>query len=290
MTDTADTRDSLGRPGGPAGSRRHPRQHDRRVPTRRPVHHGRRPGRDEQHPGAGAAARRAAPPRPCGRAEHRGAAVRLPRLTAGRLRPRGGAHAAPAPGPAVGPPPRGQRGARRLRGDGLAAGRLPPGRPLRRRPRHLVRQGPRPGPRHRRDPSRRVRRHDPARRRGRAGRRRPRRQVEHHAQQQRRRPGRPPHADPLPGHPGGVPGARPARRRDQPCLRALGGHEDRHPRRRRGGNGRPARPHRRPGHAGGLGRRRAAPVRGVPGLRADDRGGEGVPHPPARTWPTATAS
>ena len=121
-------------------------------------------------------------------------------------------------------------------GEPRAAGRR---RHLRRRHRHLVRQGTRPGPGHRRAAARQPDRHDPLRRRGGAGRRRPGRQVLHRAVRVRACPGRPGHADLLPGRPGRGPPARPARGRavagQRPVVGDQGGHRRRRQRVHRGG-------------------------------------------------------
>ena len=77
-------------------------------------------------------------------------------------------------------PARCQRGAGRHRGVGLAAARVRRRQQaLRRRVRHLVRQGPGRGPLRRRAEARQPRRHRAARRRDRGGRRRPRLQEQH---------------------------------------------------------------------------------------------------------------
>ena len=70
-----------------------------------------------------------------------------------------------------------QRGARRDLRLGQPARRPAAGPALRRRARHVVRQGPRPRPRGRRDPPRQLRRRRAHRRRARARRRRPELQV-----------------------------------------------------------------------------------------------------------------
>jgi hypothetical protein len=99
---------------------------------------------------------------------------------------------------------------------------------VRRRVRHLVRQGPGRGPLQRRLQARQHGRHQPARRRDRGGRRRPRGQEQH-----RRAPERP-HlqglraAGVLPEQRAGHPGHGPARLRDEPLCRRVDEHED-HP-------------------------------------------------------------
>ena len=101
--------------------------------------------------------------------EHRRLHQRLPRLAAGRLRP-GAVGGQEAPGGAAHRvPARRQRGTRRHRGVGHAAARpLPAEQEVRRRVRHLVRQGPGRGPLLRRVQARQHGRHREARRRDRA--------------------------------------------------------------------------------------------------------------------------
>ena len=77
-------------------------------------------------------------------------------------------------------PGRHQRGARRDRGVGHAAGRAARRRQIRRRVRHVVRQGPRRRPLRRRVPPRQFRRHLEAWRRAGADGRRPHRGILHH--------------------------------------------------------------------------------------------------------------
>ena len=167
--------------------------------------------------------------------------LRVRGVPAGRLRP--GTRPAEAvarrerrhlrPGP--------ERGGGRHRGPGQPARLHPPRRRPRRGDRHLVRQGPRPGPGHRRAAAREPDGRTPQGRGAGPGRRRPRRQVLDPAVRVGLRPGRPEH--PVP-----VPGGQPGRARSRPPRdRAVAGHgavdraEDRHRGRGRIVNGRPGR-------------------------------------------------
>ena len=161
------------------------------------------------------------------RAEHRRLRQRLPRLAAGRLRPVAVA-GEEAPGRAEHRvPARRQRGTRGDRGVGHAAARpVPAEQEVRRRVRHLVRQGPGRGPLLRRVQARQHGRHREARRRDRAGRRRPCREEQH-----RRAPERP-HlqglraAGVLPEQRAGHPRHGSARVRAEPLRGRVVGHED----------------------------------------------------------------
>ena len=165
--------------------------------------------------------------------EHRRLRVRLSGLAgrhaAGGAQPGGADRARPARRRA----PRRQRGARRHGRDGQPARRLTPGADVRRRARHLVRQGARPRPGQRRHPPRRLRRHRPPRRRGRRRRRRPRREVVDAAQLERRHDGRPAHADHLPRRRAGGARPRPPLRRPVAGERRVGRLQARHRGRRR---------------------------------------------------------
>ncbi len=106
----------------------------------------------------------------------------------------------------------------------------------RRRDRRLVRQEPRPGPRGRRAAPRELRRHPPARRCARAGRRRSVVQVLHLALGGRGDAGGAAHADVLPGHAAGGPGPRAARGRVLARVGAVERDEGRHQHRRQRGD------------------------------------------------------
>ena len=120
------------------------------------------PGLPDRRAGAGAPAADAAPARPCRRAQHRRLHLRLSRLAAraattrrcGRRKSILDANQHPLPA-------RRQRGPGGDRGLGHAAGPPVPGRQVRRRVRHLVRQGPGRRPLRRRVQARQLR---PARR------------------------------------------------------------------------------------------------------------------------------
>ncbi len=101
-------------------------------------------------------------------------------------------------------------------------------RALRRRDRHLVRQGPGPRSRRRRAAPRQRRRCRPGGRRARARRRRPGREVVDPAERVRVAARRPPHPRALPGRRSG--GARPRAARPGPVarVRPVGRAEDRH--------------------------------------------------------------
>ena len=187
--------------------------------------------------------------------EHRGLHLGLPRLAARRRRPDhvGREEAPRAPPRRV--PARRQRGPRRDRGVGHAAGRHVPGREVRRRVRHVVRQGPGRRSLRRRVQARQRRRHLPARRRARARRRRPRGQVLDPAAPVRA------HLQGLhdpgaqPGQRAGVPRPRAARLRHEPLRRLLGRVQVRH---RRGRVGRLGRSRSRAGEDPAADRLRAA--------------------------------
>ena len=161
------------------------------------------------------------------RPQHRRLRQRLPRLAARRLRP-GAVAGEEAPRGAEHRVPAGrQRGARRDRGVGLAAARpLPAVEEVRRRVRHLVRQGPGRRPLLRRLQARQHGRHLEARRRDRDRRRRP-----HREELDRGAPERP-HlqglraAGVLPVERAGHPRHGPACVRDEPLRRRLVEHED----------------------------------------------------------------
>ena len=116
------------------------------------------PGLSDRHPGAGAPADDAAPARRGRRAQHRLLHLRLSRLAAGRVRP-GAVGRAPLYREEPHPLPAGdQRGARRDRGLGQPAARPLPRRQIRRRLRHVVRQGAGRRPQRRRVQARQLRR------------------------------------------------------------------------------------------------------------------------------------
>ena len=181
----------------------------------------------ERRAGAGAPADAATPARCACRPEHRRLHQRLPRLAPGRLRP-GAVGREETPGRAAHRVPAGrERRTRRHRGVGHADARpVPAKQEVRRRVRHLVRQGPGRGPLLRRLQARQHGRHQQARRRDRHRRRRPRGQEQH-----RRAPERP-HlqglrtAGVLPFGRAGHPGHGAARLCDEPLLRRVERHED----------------------------------------------------------------
>ena len=109
---------------------------------------------------------------------------------------------------------------------------------IRRRARHVVRQGAGRGSQRRRIQARQLRGHREERRRPRPRRRRSRLEVLDAAEPLRGRPLGRPDPDDLPGQRAGDPGHGPARLHALAHLRALGGDEDRHQCRRRGGHGR----------------------------------------------------
>jgi hypothetical protein len=162
------------------------------------------------------------------RPEHRRLHQRLPRQPAGRLRP-GAVAGQEAPGrPATSSSsPASTRSWRPPRcGARSSSTCTPQTAEVRRRVRHLVRQGPGRGPLLRRLQARQHGRHREARRRDRDRRRRPRRQEQHRGAPER------PHlqglrpAGVLPGQRAGDPRPGPARLRDEPLLRRVVGHED----------------------------------------------------------------
>ena len=138
---------------------------------------GHGPRLPHRHAGAGPPADAAARARPARRPQHRGLRLRLPRLAARRPRPGAVAREEAPREPPHQVPARRQRGPRRHRDLGHAAGQPLPGREVRRRLRHVVRQGPGRRPLRRRLQARQRRRHLAARRRAGARRRRPRREV-----------------------------------------------------------------------------------------------------------------
>jgi hypothetical protein len=195
----------------------------------RQIHPGRRPRLHERRAGPGAPAHAAAPARCRGGAEHRRFHQRLPRQPAGHLRP-GAVGRQEAPGREPHRlPARRERGAGRHRRVGHAAARpVPRKEEIRRRVRHLVRQGPGRGPLLGRVQARQHGRHGQARRRDRHRRRRPHQQEQHG-----RAPERPHlqglrHAGVLPEQRAGHPRHGPARLRHEPFLGRVVGHED-HP-------------------------------------------------------------
>ena len=131
---------------------------------------------------------------------------------------------------------RAQRGPRRHRRLREPDGRLVPAAPLRRRPRHVVRQGPRGGPHRGRLQARELRGGGAERRRARPVRRRPHLQVVDLAEPLRGRALRRLHADDLSRQRAGDPRPRTPRLHAFPALRALGGRQDRHQRGRRDGD------------------------------------------------------
>ena len=156
------------------------------------------------------------------RAEHRRLRLRLSRLAARRPRPESLARQEVARGRQHRLPARPQRGTRRDRRLGLAAGRDARRGQVRRRLRPLVRQGPGRRPLRRRVPPRQHGRHLEARRRAGADGRRPHGGILH-----RRAPVRIPlrrrdDPDPEPGRRAGDPRLRPLRLRHVPLLRHLG--------------------------------------------------------------------
>ena len=193
----------------------------RRNPGRQ-VRARQRPRLPDRHAGAGAPADDAAPARPRRRAQHRRLHLRLSRLAARRLRPGAVAGQALHQEQPHRVPARRQRGPGRDRPVGHPADPSLSRRPLRRRVRHVVRQGARRRPLGRRAEARQLRRHLAARRRAGAGRRRPHGQVvdrrapERACLHRRRHPGHPCRLGP------GVSRLRPARLRPVALLGPVG--------------------------------------------------------------------
>ena len=119
-------------------------------------------------------------------------------------------------------PGRHQRGPRRHRAVGLAAGRAARRGQVRRRVRHLVRQGAGRRPHRRRVPPRQFRRHLETRRRAGADGRRPHRRILDHRAPVRISLRRRDDPDPEPGRRAGDPRLRPLRLGDVALLRHLG--------------------------------------------------------------------
>ena len=162
-----------------------------------------------------------------GRAQHRLLHFRLSRLAARRARP-GAVERAPLSRAQPHQVPAGdQRGAGGDRGVGQPAGRPVPRRQIRRRLRHVVRQGAGRRPQRRRAEARQLRRHRAAWRGAGAGRRRPHLQILDPAAPVRIRLYR--RADPgaEPGRGPGDPRSRPLRLGDVALFRLLGGVQDR---------------------------------------------------------------
>ena len=265
-------------------------RHSARLLARRQVHAGRGARLPERDPGARAAPPRPAPRRRAPRPPHGHLHLGLPRVAPGWPRP--DARAQPeAPGRA----PRGlllraQRGPRRHRRLREPDGRLVPAAPLRRRARHVVRQGPRGGPHRRRVQARELRRGGAERRRARPVRRRPHLQVVDLAEPLRGRALRRLHADDLSRQRAGDPRPRTPRLHAVPALRALGGRQDRHQRGRRDGDRRGlARTHPadRP-HPGARRQTLAAPDQREPDPALRARDGAHPPRTRGSRWPGAT--
>ncbi len=190
--------------------------------ARRQVRARLRPRLPDRRPGARPPPDPAAPARHAGGAQHRRLRLRLSRLAARRPRP-GAVEGAEVPrSRAHQVPARPERGPRRHRDLGLAAGQPVQGRERRRRVRDVVRQGPRRRPLRRRVQARELRRHVEARRRAGARRRRPRGEIVDAAA--------PVRSPVLGGDDAGAvsvvgagdPRSRPARLGDEPLLRLLG--------------------------------------------------------------------
>ena len=212
-----------------------------RCEAHRQVPAARRPRLHVGQPGAGAPADPAAAARRGGGPEHRGLRVGLSRLAARPLRHGNVAGAGVArrkPHPLS---RRRERGSRGHRAVGQPVRRQLSGCEVRRRVRHLVRQGPGRRPLRRRPAAREQRGHQPVGRRARDRRRRSRRQVVDDHQFLRSDLHRRRDSGALPVERAGAPRLRPARHRDEPLFRLLGRAEGghRYRRRRRHDRGRP---------------------------------------------------
>ena len=202
-----------------------------------------------RHPGARPAAAGPAPGRSPARPQHGHDDLRLPRLAAGRPRPHPRAQPADAGRAQRGVHLRRQRRPRRHRRLRQPAGQLLPAAQVRRRARHVVRQGPGRGPHRRHLQARQLRRHRQERRRAGARRRRSALEVLDAAHPLRGRLLRRPVPRALPGQRPGDPGHGPPGLRAVAVLRPVGRVQDRHQRRRRDRHRRGrarSREHRRP--------------------------------------------
>ena len=200
--------------------------------------------------------------------QHRRLRVGLPGLAGRCVRRRGRARRPLHRRPADRVPAGHQRGVGGHRGDGQPADEHAAGLHVRRRDRHVVRQGARARSGERCHPPRRVRRHVTARWGDRPRGRRSGCQVVDVAVVERRHDGRPPHADLLPGRCAGGARPQPPRHRPVAFVRSVVRHQARQPGRRRHRHRRhPPRPRRAPDPDDDL-RRQA--VRAAPGRSPDD--------------------
>ena len=165
----------------------------------------------------------AAGARPARRAQHRGLRVGLPRLAARRARPAVHARKERARAPQRPVPVRPQRGPRRDRDLGHAAGRAARRGQIRWRVRHVVRQGAGRRPHRRRVPPRQFRRLLEERRRARPDGRRPHGGILHHRAPVRVPFRRRDDADPESGGRAGIHRLRALRLGDVALLRLVGG-------------------------------------------------------------------
>jgi hypothetical protein len=159
--------------------------HVRRCNPGRQVRAGKRAGLSDRHPGPGAAADDAAPARPGRRPQYRRLHFRLPRFATGRFRPGAVAGQALHQEEPYRVPARHQRRPGRDGAVGHPADPPLSRRPVRRRVRHVVRQGSGRRPIRRRAEARQLRRHLQAWRHPGAGRRRPHGQVVDHGAPER---------------------------------------------------------------------------------------------------------